>query len=133
MNLNQVRLRDCSLFRLVLLVLLPIALVVYTCNLGNYYSAMVCTFAINVLLAASLNLVNGFSGMFSMGHAAFMAVGAYISAFLTLSPSQKASMLPDLPAWLANIQMPLLPAPLQGPLPLRGNPGPDRHCPRRAG
>ena len=103
MNLNQVRLRDCSLFRLVLLVLLPIALVVYTCNLGNYYSAMVCTFAINVLLAASLNLVNGFSGMFSMGHAAFMAVGAYISAFLTLSPSQKASMLPDLPAWLANI------------------------------
>ena len=39
-----------------------------------------------------------------------MAVGAYISAFLTLSPSQKASMLPDLPAWLANIQMPLLPA-----------------------
>ena len=108
MDLNTVRLRDCSLFRLVVLVLLPAAVIIYACNMGNYYSAMVSTFAINVLLAASLNLVNGFSGMFSMGHAAFMAVGAYISAFLTLSPSQKASMLPGLPQWLTDLQLPLL-------------------------
>jgi branched-chain amino acid transport system permease protein len=106
--MNTVRFRDCSLFRLAVFVILPIIIVVWTCNKGNYYSAMVSTFAINVLLAASLNLVNGFSGMFSMGHAAFMAVGAYISAFLTMSPSQKASILPGLPQWLINVQLPLL-------------------------
>ena len=104
--MENTRLRDCSLFRLAVFVVLPVLIVLYTCNKGSYYSAMACTFAINVLLAASLNLVNGFSGMFSMGHAAFMAVGAYISAFLTLSSTQKASMLPGLPQWLADIQIP---------------------------
>ena len=38
---------------------------------------------INITLAVSLNLVNGVTGQFSMGHAGFMAVGAYISAYLT--------------------------------------------------
>lgn len=42
---------------------------------------------INMILAMSLNLVNGFTGQFSLGHAGFMAVGAYSSAFLsTLVP-----------------------------------------------
>ena len=42
---------------------------------------------INMILAMSLNLVNGFTGQFSFGHAGFMAVGAYSSAFLsTLFP-----------------------------------------------
>lgn len=39
---------------------------------------------INIILAASLNLVNGFTGQFSIGHAGFMAVGAYTSAYLSL-------------------------------------------------
>ena len=38
----------------------------------------------NIILAVSLNLVNGFTGQFSLGHAGFMAVGAYGSAKLTL-------------------------------------------------
>ena len=104
------RLRDSSLFRLAVYVLLPVLLVLLVCGQGSYYKAMICTFLINVLLAASLNLVNGFSGMFSMGHAAFMAVGAYISAFLTLSPTQKAAMCPALPDWLNKIDIPLPPA-----------------------
>ena len=39
---------------------------------------------INIILAVSLNLVNGFTGQFSIGHAGFMAVGAYVSAKFTL-------------------------------------------------
>ena len=39
---------------------------------------------INLVLAVSLNLVNGFTGQFSLGHAGFMAVGAYASAAVTL-------------------------------------------------
>jgi branched-chain amino acid transport system permease protein len=42
---------------------------------------------INMMLAMSLNLVNGYTGQFSLGHAGFMAVGAYTSAYLsTLIP-----------------------------------------------
>ena len=40
--------------------------------------------AINVILALSLNLINGFTGLFSLGHAGFMAVGAYTVGILTV-------------------------------------------------
>lgn len=39
---------------------------------------------INIVLAVSLNLINGFTGQFSLGHAGFMSIGAYVSAILTL-------------------------------------------------
>ena len=38
---------------------------------------------INIILAVSLNLINGYTGQFSLGHAGFMAVGAYTSAVIT--------------------------------------------------
>lgn len=40
--------------------------------------------AINIIMAASLNLINGYTGQFSLGHAGFMAVGAYVSAIITV-------------------------------------------------
>jgi branched-chain amino acid transport system permease protein len=43
---------------------------------------------INVILAVSLNLITGFTGQFSIGHAGFMAVGAYTSAYLTVFYAQ---------------------------------------------
>src|SRR5258706_11638942 len=39
---------------------------------------------IAIILAVSLNLVNGLTGQFSIGHAGFMAVGAYVSAVLLM-------------------------------------------------
>jgi branched-chain amino acid transport system permease protein len=48
--------------------------------------------AINIILALSLNLIYGFTGMFSLGHAGFMAVGAYVCSLLVLSPLQKELM-----------------------------------------
>lgn len=48
------------------------------------YLFMILMYAgINVILAVSLNLVNGITGQFSMGHAGFMSVGGYVSAYLT--------------------------------------------------
>jgi branched-chain amino acid transport system permease protein len=48
------------------------------------YVFMIIMYAgINITLAVSLNLVNGFTGQFSMGHAGFMSVGGYTAAFLT--------------------------------------------------
>lgn len=40
---------------------------------------------INVMLAVSLNLINGITGQFSIGHAGFMSIGAYVSSILTLN------------------------------------------------
>ncbi|MBN1681408.1 MAG: branched-chain amino acid ABC transporter permease [Anaerolineae bacterium] len=39
---------------------------------------------VNIMLSVSLNLVNGYMGEFSVGHAGFMAVGAYVSSILTM-------------------------------------------------
>jgi len=50
---------------------------------GPYEQTILALCGINIILAVSLNLVNGFTGQFSLGHAGFMAVGAYTSAALT--------------------------------------------------
>jgi branched-chain amino acid transport system permease protein len=49
------------------------------------YFLLVVTIGVNVVLAVSLNVVNGFTGQFSLGHAGFMAVGAYTAAKVTLA------------------------------------------------
>ena len=45
--------------------------------------------AVYTVLGLSMNLINGFTGLFSLGHAGFMAVGAYTTALLTMSISAK--------------------------------------------
>lgn len=55
-------------------------------NMGviDAYTFMnIAPLAINIILALGLNLITGFTGQFSLGHAAFMAIGAYTSAVLT--------------------------------------------------
>lgn len=66
--------------------------------------------AVYIVLALSLNLVNGFTGLFSLGHAGFMAVGAYTCALLTMSPAKKAMnyFLSPIVPWLADIQLPFV-------------------------
>lgn len=53
-------------------------------GLNPYYFDILVSIGINIILAVSLNLINGYTGQFSLGHAGFMAVGAYLSAWLTL-------------------------------------------------
>lgn len=53
-------------------------------NLPSTLSEILVFAGINIILAVSLNLVNGFTGQFSIGHAGFMAVGAYAAAWLTI-------------------------------------------------
>lgn len=83
-------------------------------NLNPYYLRLLDVVGINVILVASLNLTNGFTGVFSLGHVAFMAVGAYTSVLLTLLPARKVLILPDLPTWLQQAQVGLLPAAVVG-------------------
>ena len=48
---------------------------------GAYNARIVMLVGINIVLAVSLQLINGFSGQFSLGHAGFMMVGAYLAAY----------------------------------------------------
>lgn len=59
-----------------------------------YYARIIILSGIAIILAVSLNLVNGVTGQFSIGHAGFMAVGAYVGAALTVYGQYR--FLPDL-------------------------------------
>lgn len=50
-----------------------------------YHVQILSLCCINVVLVVSLNLINGFTGQFSIGHAGFLAIGAYASAYLTVN------------------------------------------------
>lgn len=85
-------------------------------NLNSFQIRIINLSAIFVILGVSLNLVLGFTGMFSLGHAGFMCIGAYTTAILTMSPASKEIvyfMEPIVP-FLANVQWPVLPAILLG-------------------
>ncbi|MBN8281975.1 branched-chain amino acid ABC transporter permease [Zoogloea sp.] len=62
---------------------------------NRYYLGVSIDIAINVILAVSLNLINGHTGQFSLGHCGFMAVGGYVSAMITIA-AQKAGLPPPL-------------------------------------
>ncbi len=55
---------------------------------NRYYLSVIVDVGINVILAVSLNLINGHTGQFSLGHAGFMAVGAYTAASFTIALSK---------------------------------------------
>ena len=52
--------------------------------LDDYWETNVVLILINIIMSVSLNLINGLTGQFSIGHAGFMAVGAYSSAIITV-------------------------------------------------
>ena len=52
---------------------------------NRYYLGIAIDVGINIILAVSLNLINGHTGQFSLGHAGFMAVGGYTAASFTIA------------------------------------------------
>ena len=68
-------------------------------NLGlidDYLMATIATLCINIVLAVSLNLITGFTGQFSLGHAGFMAIGAYATGLITIA-------VPTVPGFIAGL------------------------------
>jgi branched-chain amino acid transport system permease protein len=82
-------------------------------SVDDYVLAIINFIGIYAILAVSLNLTNGFAGLFSLGHPGFMAIGGYVTAVLTLPAARKAMFL-ALPGWLAGIELPFLPALMAG-------------------
>ena len=62
--------------------------------------------AIYTILGLSMNLVNGFTGLFSLGQAGFMAIGAYVTALLIMEPDVKERVfyVEPIEPWLGSLQ-----------------------------
>lgn len=86
--------------------------------LDDYKIQILNLIAVNIILAVSLNLIYGFTGMFSLGHAGFMAIGAYTCSILILSPEQKEMLfiLQEAYGWVRSARAPFFLAVLAGGL-----------------
>lgn len=74
----------------IVIMLLAYALVFILINSGvlsRQYKSLIVPICVNIMLAVSLNLVTGFLGELSLGHAGFMSIGAYSSALLSIALS----------------------------------------------
>jgi branched-chain amino acid transport system permease protein len=60
--------------------------------LDQYVQLILIYVGINIILTVSLNLINGYMGEFSVGHAGFMAIGAYIASVLTVNVFPAAAL-----------------------------------------
>ncbi len=65
-------------------------------RLNDYFLQILILAGINIILAVSLNLINGITGQFSLGHAGFMAVGAYVGGYVSILGSQRLALPPSL-------------------------------------
>ena len=87
------------LINTVLVVLLFVGLQLLSQNvLSTYQNKVLLLVGINIILAVSLNVATGYLGQLPLGHAGFMAVGAYTSALFT-----KYSTLPEPVAFAAGL------------------------------
>lgn len=68
---------------MVLAIYLIVFLLMNAGIIDSYLFLNIVSIGINIILAVSLNLITGFTGQFSLGHAAFMSIGAYASGILT--------------------------------------------------
>jgi len=75
--------------------------------INDYLQATLTTICINIILAVSLNLITGFTGQFSLGHAGFMSIGAYTCALIILKN-------PTIPSFLLGTLLGALVAALVG-------------------
>lgn len=102
--------RNALVYLIALIALLTLAHL----TLNDYYLRIMAIVGINIVLTVSLNLTNGYAGDFSLGPAAFMAIGAYTAALLTLPVPSKTALITGIPAWMQQLTLPFLVATIIG-------------------
>jgi len=96
------------LIPLLALIVVILAVVLLARTSGIVMQRRVIFGLINLVSVVSLYIFMGNSGILNFSTIAFMAIGAYTSALLTMPPGMKSTFLPDLPTWLAAAQIPPL-------------------------
>lgn len=87
---------------IILISYIAVTLLLNSGLLNRQYTSLLVPIAINVMLAVSLNLVTGFLGELSLGHAGFMSIGAYTGALISLNLG-KTGILPEQVAFAAAV------------------------------
>lgn len=96
----------------ILTAMAAVLLIFFLANAENWFSTYVIrvinTCCIFSLVTMSMSLVNGNTGVFSLGNAGFMCVGAYTTALLIMSPKLKGMIfyLVPMQPWLQNLHLP---------------------------
>ena len=81
--MNSIRKNDLLLLALGIVVFAVLQGLISARIIGSFWQLNLLIIGINVIMSVSLNLINGYTGQFSLGHAGFMAVGAYVGVVLT--------------------------------------------------
>lgn len=85
---------DAITLGVIALIYIFFCVMVYSGSASNQMKSMIIPISYNIILAVSLNLMVGFLGELSLGHAAFMSVGAYAGAYFSVN---LVALFPDLP------------------------------------
>ena len=104
-NRKTIKMPVRYLMNAVLVALLFVALSYLTRNiLSTYQNKVLMTVGINIILAVSLNVATGYLGQLPLGHAGFMAVGAYTCrpVHLSFARCRTVSPLPSVWCWPAS-------------------------------
>jgi len=91
-----------------LIVLLWLSYLIAQFGLGPDYQQIALNMFVTVVLVLGLQIFSGNSGILSFGHVGFMAIGAYVSALLTIPPLLKKATFTDMPGfldWIIDTEM----------------------------
>lgn len=73
--------------------------------LNRYYVGVLIFIGVNIVLATSLNIATGFLGQLALGHAGFMAIGAYTAALTSRALILQATALPNIVILLISLAL----------------------------
>ena len=82
--MNSARKRDLVMLIFGLVLYGVLQMMISTKIIGSFWELNIILICVNIILSVSLNLINGYTGQFSLGHAGFMAVGAYVGVVATV-------------------------------------------------
>ena len=82
--MNSARKKDLVMLVFALMLYGVLQMMISTKVIGSFWELNIILICVNIILSASLNLINGYTGQFSLGHAGFMAVGAYVGVVATV-------------------------------------------------
>ena len=82
--MNSARKKDLVMLVFALVLYGVLQMMISAKVIGSFWELNIILICVNIILSASLNLINGYTGQFSLGHAGFMAVGAYVGVVATV-------------------------------------------------
>lgn len=101
---------------IILVISVAVLLALFHIATSGRFSGLETSLGISMILTVGFQIFSGSTGIVSFGQPGFVAIGAYAAGIVAVPPSIKAVTLPQLPEWLAQVQLGMLPAMLIGGL-----------------